>query len=69
MSFADRGGVLIGTRLVAGILGATKTDHPERSMVNPDDDDIYFTLANNASRTVAGTASPRVKDTYGHIAH
>ena len=33
----------------------------------PDNGDVYFTLTNNTSRTVADAANPRVKNAYGHI--
>lgn len=59
--FADQGDVLINTRLAADVVGATKMDRPEWTAVNPATGEIYLTLTNNSSRTVANTdaANPR----------
>ena len=67
VSFADQGEVLINTRLAADIVGATKMDRPEWGAVNPNNGDVYFTLTNNSSRTVADAANPRPANAFGHI--
>jgi len=67
VSFADQGEVMINTRLAADIVGATKMDRPEWGAVNPDNGEVYFTLTNNSSRTVADAANPRAANPYGHI--
>ncbi|RZJ99621.1 MAG: DUF839 domain-containing protein [Novosphingobium sp.] len=59
--FADQADVLINARLAADALGATKMDRPEWTAVNPANGEMYLTLTNNSSRTVANTdaANPR----------
>jgi uncharacterized protein len=59
--FADQADVLINARLAADALGATKMDRPEWTAVNPANGEMYCTLTNNSSRTVANTdaANPR----------
>jgi hypothetical protein len=53
--------VWVHTRLAADKAGATKMDRPEWGAVNPQNGQVYFTLTNNASRSVARTdaANPR----------
>lgn len=60
-AFTDQTDVLLNTRLAADAVGATKMDRPEWGAVNPKNNEVYMTLTNNSSRTVAGTdaANPR----------
>jgi hypothetical protein len=57
-SFSDQADVLINARLAGDALGATRMDRPEWTAVNPANGEMYCTLTNNASRTVAGGANP-----------
>jgi hypothetical protein len=56
--FVDQREVLLNTRLAADALGATPMDRPEWTAVNPTTGEMYCTLTNNASRTVARTDAP-----------
>ena len=38
-----------------------------RGAVNPDNGEVYFTLTNNSSTTVADAANLRAPNLYGHI--
>lgn len=55
--------ILVGTRLAADFLGATKMDRPEWGAVNPRNGEVFFTLTNNrvSNRPVANldAANPR----------
>ena len=59
--FADQADVLTFARLAGDALGATKMDRPEWTAVNPVTGEMYATLTNNSTRTVANTdaANPR----------
>jgi secreted PhoX family phosphatase len=59
--FADQADVLVNARLAGDALGATKMDRPEWTAVNPVNGEMYLTLTNNSTRTVANTdaANPR----------
>jgi len=59
--FADQADVLTHCRLAGDALGATKMDRPEWTAVNPQTGEVYLTLTNNSSRTLANTdaANPR----------
>ena len=59
--FANQADVLVNARHAATALGATRMDRPEWGAVNPANGDVYFTMTNNSSRTVANTdaANPR----------
>jgi secreted PhoX family phosphatase len=59
--FVDQADVLTHARLAADVLGATKMDRPEWTAVNPVTGEMYCTLTNNSTRTVANTdaANPR----------
>jgi secreted PhoX family phosphatase len=60
-AFANQGDVLVNARHAATALGATRMDRPEWGAVNPANGDVYFTMTNNSSRTVANSdgANPR----------
>lgn len=49
-TFSDLGELLVNTRIVADIVGATPMDRPEWTGVNPKTGDIYITLTNNSNR-------------------
>jgi secreted PhoX family phosphatase len=57
-AFTDQADVLLNARIAADILGATKMDRPEWTAINPSTGEMYCTLTNNSSRTVANTDAP-----------
>jgi uncharacterized protein len=67
--FADQADVLVNTRLAADHVGATKMDRPEWGAVDPSNGDVYFTLSNNADRTLVevDAANPRPENQFGQI--
>ncbi|NBA98010.1 PhoX family phosphatase [Pseudomonas sp. R5(2019)] len=65
--YGDLPTIIINTRGAADALGATPMDRPEWTTVNPLNGDVYLTLTNNTSRTVANVANPRVNNKHGHI--
>jgi hypothetical protein len=60
-TFANQADVLVNARHAASAVGATKMDRPEWGAVNPRNGEVYFTMTNNSSRTVANSdaANPR----------
>jgi secreted PhoX family phosphatase len=60
-AFADQADVLTHCRLAGDAVGATKMDRPEWTAINPQTGEMYLTLTNNSSRTLANTdaANPR----------
>lgn len=60
-AFANQADVLVNARHAASAVGATRMDRPEWGAVNPKNGDVYFTMTNNSSRTVANAdaANPR----------
>jgi uncharacterized protein len=60
-TFANQADVLVNARHAATAVGATRMDRPEWGAVNPANGDVYFTMTNNSSRTVANAdaANPR----------
>lgn len=66
-SFANQAAVLVHARMAGDVVGATKMDRPEWVSVHPKTGEVYVTLTNNTSRTVADEANPRAKNVYGQI--
>lgn len=66
-SFANQAAVLVHARMAGDVVGATKMDRPEWVAVHPKTGEVYVTLTNNTSRTVADEANPRAKNVYGQI--
>ncbi len=60
-TFANQADVLVNARHAGSAVGATRMDRPEWGAVNPKNGDVYFTMTNNSSRTVANAdaANPR----------
>ena len=65
--FANQAAVLVHARMAGDVVGATKMDRPEWVSVHPKTGEVYVTLTNNTSRTVADEANPRPKNVYGQI--
>ena len=62
-SFTSQEAILVGTRLAADAVKATKMDRPEWGCVNPLNGEVYMTLTNNDARrgttTAVDAANPR----------
>lgn len=67
IKFSSQADVLVNTRSAADMRGATPMDRPEWGAVNPDTNEVYFTLTNNSGRQYANRANPRVLNRTGHI--
>ncbi|MFZ7309634.1 PhoX family protein [Comamonas jiangduensis] len=65
--FANQAAVLVHARMAGDVVGATKMDRPEWVTVHPRTGEVYVTLTNNTSRTVADAANPRPRNVYGQI--
>lgn len=67
--FKDQADVLVNTRLAADKVGATKMDRPEWGAIDPNTQEVYFTLTNNSRREEAQVdpANPRAKNETGQI--
>lgn len=64
--FKDQAEIVVFARIAARIVGATPMDRPEWITVGPNED-VYCTLTNNSSRTVANAANPMTPNIHGHI--
>lgn len=67
--FASQAEVLVNTRAAADFVGATKMDRPEWGAVDPNTNQVYFTLTNNTRRTEeqVDAANPREENRWGQI--
>lgn len=66
-SLPNQAAVLVHARMAADVVGATKMDRPEWVAVHPQTGEVYVTLTNNTTRTMADEANPRTKNIYGQI--
>jgi secreted PhoX family phosphatase len=60
-SFADLADVVVNARIAGDAVGATKMDRPEWCAVNPANGEVYFTLTNNANRTIEPKNAPQLE--------
>jgi secreted PhoX family phosphatase len=67
--FASQADVVIGSRLAADAVGATKMDRPEDFETNPVNKKVYLVCTNNSERTIEETdkSNPRADNIHGHI--
>ena len=67
--FKNQADVLVNTRLAGDTVGATKMDRPEWGAIDPNTQEVYFTLTNNNRREEGqqDAANPRSNNLHGHI--
>ena len=59
--------ILINTRMVAKIIGATPMDRPEDIEVNPQNYRVYIVMTKDKKRNKTNGANPRSENRHGHI--